>query len=171
MLFAAINGLLLSSIFLVYTKTSITGTFVACAAMFAVMSLYGMFTKTDLTRLGKILYMALIGLIVATIVNIFVATSIFSWIVSYAGVAIFAGLTAYDTQRLQAMAVQTQGDHGHWRHACPSTAPWSCISISSTCSCSSCGSWATDSNDWTYESQNKLAIFIWPPVIHRGLID
>lgn len=110
-LFAAINGLLLSSIFLVYTKTSITDTFVACAAMFAVMSLYGMFTKTDLTRLGKILYMALIGLIVATIVNIFVATSIFSWIVSYAGVAIFAGLTAYDTQRLQAMAVQTQGDH------------------------------------------------------------
>ncbi|HEX4052666.1 MAG TPA: Bax inhibitor-1/YccA family protein [Tepidisphaeraceae bacterium] len=109
-LYAALNGLLLSSIFLFYTLTSITGAFGACAAMFAVMSLYGMFTKTDLTRLGKILFMALIGLIIATVINIFVANSAFYWIVSYAGVIIFAGLTAYDTQRLQTMAVQTQGD-------------------------------------------------------------
>jgi hypothetical protein len=108
-LFAAINGLMLSSIFLVYTLPSLAGTFIACAAMFGAMSLYGMFTKTDLTSLGKILFMALIGLIVASVVNIFVASSALYWLVSYAGVAIFAGLTAYDTQKLQAIAVQTQG--------------------------------------------------------------
>jgi FtsH-binding integral membrane protein len=74
------------------------------------MSLYGMFTKTDLTTMGKILFMALIGLIVASVVNMFVASSALYWLVSYAGVAIFAGLTAYDTQRLQTIAVQTQGN-------------------------------------------------------------
>jgi hypothetical protein len=109
-LYAALNGVLFSTIFMEYTMSSITGTFVACASMFAVMSVYGMFTKTDLTRLGKIVFMALIGLIVATVVNIFVHAAAFTWIVSYAGVAIFAGLTAYDTQRLQAMAVSTRSD-------------------------------------------------------------
>jgi uncharacterized protein len=109
-LFAAINGLMLSSIFLVYSLPSIAGAFIACAAMFAVMSVYGMFTKTDLTSMGKIMFMALIGLIVASIVNIFVANSALYWLVSYAGVIIFAGLTAYDTQRLQGMALQTSGN-------------------------------------------------------------
>ncbi len=109
-LFAAINGLMLSSIFLVYSLPSIAGAFIASAAMFAVMSLYGMFTKTDLATMGKILFMALIGLIVASVVNVFVASSALYWLVSYAGVIIFAGLTAYDTQRLQVMAVQTQGN-------------------------------------------------------------
>jgi uncharacterized protein len=109
-LYSAINGLLLSSVFFVYTLPSITGTFAACAAMFAVMSVYGMVTKTDLTTMGKILFMALIGLIVASIVNIFVANSALYWIVSYAGVIIFAGLTAYDTQRLRQMAISIQGD-------------------------------------------------------------
>jgi len=109
-IYAALNGLLFSSIFMVYTQSSIAGTFVACAAMFAVMSLYGMFTKTDLTTMGKILFMALIGLIVASVINLFVASSGLYWLVSYAGVIIFAGLTAYDTQRLQGIAVSTQGD-------------------------------------------------------------
>jgi len=109
-LYAALNGLLFSGIFILYTKTSIASAFGACAAMFAVMSVYGMFTKSDLTKLGKILFMALIGLVVATIINIFVATTMFNWIVSYAGVIIFAGLTAYDTQRLSQIAAQTQGD-------------------------------------------------------------
>ena len=109
-LYSALNGLLLSCIFFVYTLPSITGAFVACAAMFGVMSVYGMVTKTDLTSMGKILFMALIGLIVASIVNIFVASSALYWIVSYAGVIIFAGLTAYDTQRLRTMAVSVQGD-------------------------------------------------------------
>jgi FtsH-binding integral membrane protein len=78
--------------------------------MFAVMSLYGMFTKTNLATMGKILFMALIGLIVASIVNFFVASSPLYWIISYAGVIIFAGLTAYDTQRLGQLAIATQGD-------------------------------------------------------------
>ena len=109
-IYAALNGLLFSSIFYVYTMTSIAGTFGACAAMFAVMSLYGMFTKTDLTTMGKILFMALIGLVVASVINLFIASSGLYWLVSYAGVIIFAGLTAYDTQRLQGIAVSTQGD-------------------------------------------------------------
>jgi FtsH-binding integral membrane protein len=109
-LYAALNGLLLSSIFIVYTLPSVVGAFGACAAMFAVMSVYGMFTKTDLTTMGKILFMALIGLIVASIINMFWANSMLYWIVSYAGVIIFAGLTAYDTQRLKVIAVSAQGD-------------------------------------------------------------
>ncbi len=109
-LYAAINGVLFSGIFLAYAMSSIAGTFLACAGMFAVMSLYGMFTKTDLTALGKILIMALIGLIIATVINVFVHSTAFTYLVSYAGVVIFAGLTAYDTQRLQALAVSTSGD-------------------------------------------------------------
>jgi FtsH-binding integral membrane protein len=109
-LYAAINGLLFASIFLVYSLPSIAGTFIACAAMFGAMSLYGMFTKTNLTSMGKILFMALIGLIAASFVNMFVANSALYWLISYAGVLIFAGLTAYDTQRLQVMAAQTQGN-------------------------------------------------------------
>lgn len=109
-LYSALNGLMLSVIFFVYSLPSITTTFVACAAMFAVLSIYGMFTKADLTRLGKILFMALIGLIVATIINIFVANSAFTWAVSYIGVLIFAGLTAYDTQRLRQMSLSIQGN-------------------------------------------------------------
>jgi hypothetical protein len=110
LLFAALNGLMLSTIFLVYSLPSIGATFAACAAMFAVMSIYGMVTKTNLTSLGKILFMALIGLIVASIVNIFVANSALYWLVSYAGVIIFAGLTAYDTQRLRQMAISVSGN-------------------------------------------------------------
>jgi len=109
-LYAALNGLFLSSIFLVYTLSSVATAFIACAGMFAVMSVYGMFTKTDLTALGKILFMALIGLIIASVVNFFFHSPVFTWLVSYAGVIIFAGLTAYDTQRLQQIAVSTQGD-------------------------------------------------------------
>jgi uncharacterized protein len=109
-LYSALNGLMLSVIFLVYTLPSITGTFISCAAMFAVMSVYGMVTKTDLTTMGKILFMALIGLIIASIVNIFFASSALYWLVSYAGVIIFAGLTAYDTQRLRTIALSVQGD-------------------------------------------------------------
>jgi FtsH-binding integral membrane protein len=109
-LYAALNGVLFSSIFLVYTKTSIASTFIACAAMFAVMSLYGMFTKSNLATMGKILFMALIGLIIASIVNFFMASSALYWVISYAGVIIFCGLTAYDTQRLTQIAIATQGD-------------------------------------------------------------
>ncbi|HTW94535.1 MAG TPA: Bax inhibitor-1/YccA family protein, partial [Tepidisphaeraceae bacterium] len=110
LLYAAINGLVLSAIFVVYTGADIASAFIASAAMFGAMSVYGMVTKTDLTRLGSILFMALIGLIVASIVNVFMASSELMWIISYAGVAIFCGLTAYDTQRLRYIAVSTAGD-------------------------------------------------------------
>jgi uncharacterized protein len=109
-LYAALNGLMFSGIFLVYSLPSIAGAFIACAGMFGAMSLYGAFTKTDLSAMGKILFMALIGLVIATVVNIFVASSALYWLTSYAGVVIFAGLTAYDTQRLQGIAVQTSGN-------------------------------------------------------------
>jgi FtsH-binding integral membrane protein len=110
LVFAALNGLMLSVIFFVYTLPSIAATFAACAAMFAAMSFYGMVTKSDLSTLGKILFMALIGLIVASVVNIFFASSALYWIISYAGVIIFAGLTAYDTQRLRQLALSIGTD-------------------------------------------------------------
>jgi FtsH-binding integral membrane protein len=109
-LYAALNGVLFSSIFAVYAHTSIATTFLTCAAMFAVMSLYGMFTKSNLATMGKIMFMALIGLIIASIVNFFTASSALYWIISYAGVIIFCGLTAYDTQRLKQIAVVVQED-------------------------------------------------------------
>jgi FtsH-binding integral membrane protein len=110
LLYSALNGLLLSVIFVVYTHASIAGAFVVTAGMFAAMSLYGFVTKTDLSRFGPLLFMALIGLIIASVVNIFWASSTLYWIVTYAGVLIFVGLTAYDTQKLKMIAVQTAND-------------------------------------------------------------
>ncbi len=107
LLYSAINGLTLSVIFLVYTTGSLTSTFIVSAGMFGAMSVYGMVTKRDLTRLGSLLFMALIGLIIASIVNIFWASTTLYWIVTYAGVLIFVGLTAYDTQKLRMIAYQT----------------------------------------------------------------
>lgn len=101
LIYAGLNGLTLSIIFLAYTKESIATTFFITAGMFATMSLYGFVTKRDLTKLGSILFMALIGLILATIVNIFLQSSGLYWIISFAGVLIFVGLTAYDTQKIK----------------------------------------------------------------------
>ena len=98
-----INGLLLSFIFLVYTMSSISTVFFITAATFGVMALVGYTTKTDLSKLGSILFMALIGLIIATVVNMFVNSSGFQLILSYIGVLIFVGLTAYDTQKIKLM--------------------------------------------------------------------
>jgi uncharacterized protein len=108
MLYAALNGLFLSGIFLVYAHASIAAAFLVTAGTFAVVSLYGFVTKTDLTRLGGILMMALIGLVIASIVNIFFASSALYWAITYIGVLIFVGLTAYDTQKLKMIAVQTE---------------------------------------------------------------
>src|SRR5439155_14248711 len=94
----------------VYTGASITSAFVVTAATFAAMSVYGFVTKRDLTALGSMLFMALFGLILVSVVNIFWHNSALYWIVTYAGVLIFVGLTAYDTQKLRAMALQTAGD-------------------------------------------------------------
>ena len=110
MLYAALNGLTLSVIFLIYTKSSLASAFGVTAGTFAAMSVYGMVTKTDLTRIGALLFMALIGLIIASVVNIFWANSTMQWIITYAGVFIFVGLTAYDTQKLKQIAYATQNN-------------------------------------------------------------
>lgn len=106
-LYSVLNGLMLSSIFIVYTMTSIASVFFITAGTFAAMSLIGYFTKADLSSLGRILLMALIGLIIATVVNIFLLKDAgFGLILSYVGVLIFVGLTAYDTQKIKQMLVQ-----------------------------------------------------------------
>lgn len=99
--YSILNGVTLSVIFLIYTFSSIASTFFVTAATFAVMSLYGYITKKDLTTFGNLLFMALIGLIIATLVNLFWQNQILYWVVSYAGVLIFIGLTAYDTQKIK----------------------------------------------------------------------
>jgi hypothetical protein len=100
-LYAALNGVAFSVIFLAYTYESIARVFFITAGMFAAMSLYGYTTKRDLTALGSFLFMGLIGIILASIVNIFLASSMLQFIVSVAGVLIFTGLTAYDTQSIK----------------------------------------------------------------------
>jgi len=108
-LFSVVNGVTLSSIFVIYTMTSIAKVFFITAATFGVMAFIGYTTKTDLTSIGKILLMALIGVIIATIVNIFLKSSMLELICSYVGVAIFVGLTAYDSQKIKEM-LMTQYD-------------------------------------------------------------
>lgn len=102
--YAFLNGVTLSFIFLAYTHASIYSTFLICAMMFAAVSILGYITKMDLSKMGSFLFMALIGLVIASVVNIFLANSTLYWIISYAGVLIFVGLTAYDTQRIKQMA-------------------------------------------------------------------
>lgn len=106
-LYSVINGATLSVIFLVYTMESIASVFFITAGTFGVMAFIGYTTKKDLTSLGKMLLMALIGLIIATLVNVFfIQSSGFSLIVSYVGVLIFVGLTAYDSQKIKQMLMQ-----------------------------------------------------------------
>lgn len=106
-LFAVVNGLMLSSIFVVYSMTAIVKTFFITAGTFGAMSIYGYFTSQDLSKIGTYLVMALIGLIIASVVNIFMHSSSLDWIISIAGVLIFIGLTAWDTQKIKAMAAAT----------------------------------------------------------------
>ena len=103
-IFALVNGLMLSPIFLVYTHASIAKTFFITAGTFGAMSVFGYTTNQDLTKVGNILVMALIGLIIASLVNIFTQSSTLDWIISIAGVIIFVGLTAWDTQQIKQMA-------------------------------------------------------------------
>lgn len=113
-LYSVLNGATLSLIFAVYTMSSIANVFFITAGTFGVMAAYGYFTKRDLSSWGKLLLMALIGLIIATLVNVFlVKSSGFDLILSYAGVLIFVGLTAYDTQKIkQMLAMQTDMGEG-----------------------------------------------------------
>lgn len=103
--YACFNGLTLASIFLVYTAGSIAATFFVTAGTFAAMAAYGYFTKSDLTKMGNLLFMALIGLIIASIVNWFMASTTLYWIITYVGVLIFTGLIAYDTQKIKSMNI------------------------------------------------------------------
>jgi len=102
-LYSVINGVTMSFIFLAYTASSITNVFFITAGTFAVMALFGYFTKTDLTSMGKILMMALIGIIIATIVNFFTKSEGLTVILNYLGVLVFVGLTAYDSQKIKQM--------------------------------------------------------------------
>lgn len=101
LIYSVLNGLTLSVIFLVYTTSSISTTFFVTAGTFAAMSFYGYTTKKDLTSIGNMAFMALIGIIIASIVNFFLKSEMMYWIITYLGVAIFVGLTAYDTQKLK----------------------------------------------------------------------
>jgi len=110
-IFAVINGLLLSPIFIVYTGTSIAKTFFITAGTFGAMSVYGYFTTNDLSKIGSYLIMALIGLIIASLINIFLHSSGLEWVISIVGVLIFIGLTAWDTQQIKQMAQYAEGDN------------------------------------------------------------
>ena len=110
MLYSAINGLTLSVIFALYTKASVASTFFVTAGTFAIMSLIGYLTKKDLSKLGGILFMLLIGLVIATLVNIFWANDTLYWITTYAGVLIFVGLTVYDTNKIKRMLESSYGE-------------------------------------------------------------
>ena len=111
-IYAALNGVTLSFIFLVYTHTSIVSTFFICAGTFIGCSIYGWMTKRDLTSIGGFLMMGLIGIIIASLVNMFIRSSAMNMIISYIGVLVFIGLTAYDTQHLKTMAISQPADVG-----------------------------------------------------------
>ncbi|CAN5610739.1 Bax inhibitor-1/YccA family protein [soil metagenome] len=103
--YAALTRVTFSFIFLIYTSDSIAITFFITAGTFAVMSFYGYFTGTDLTRFGNIMLMGLVGLIIASVVNIFMKSEALQWITTYAGILIFTGLIAYDTQKIKNMNI------------------------------------------------------------------
>lgn len=100
-IYATLNGVIFSSIFLIYTGASIATTFFATAGMFGVISLYGFTTKRDLSSAGNLAFMMLIGLILASLINLFFKSPVFYWILTYVGIGIFTVLTAYETQKLK----------------------------------------------------------------------
>ncbi len=111
--YSLLNGLTLSVIFLAYTSSSIAGTFFITAGMFGAMAVYGLVTKRDLSGWGSFLFMGLIGIILASIVNIFLKSSSMYWAISLIGVFIFTALTAYDVQKIKRIGeegIMTQGD-------------------------------------------------------------
>ena len=105
MLYSALTGVTLSFVFLAYTAASLTSTFLVTAGTFGAMSFYGYTTKRDLTAMGSFLFMGLIGIIIASLVNFFLQSPMIYWLVTYAGVLIFVGLTAYDTQKIKEMNI------------------------------------------------------------------
>jgi len=107
--FAAVMGLSMSTLFIIYTQVSIAQTFFATAAAYAGLSLYGYTTKRDLSGLGTFLIMGVVGLLVAMLINLFLQSGTFALVISAIGVLLFAGLTAYDTQRIKSMYFYVQG--------------------------------------------------------------
>ena len=103
--YAILNGITMSVIFLAYTQSSIALTFITTACVFGAMGIIGYTTRLDLSKWGSYLLMGLIGLIVGSIVNMFLASSALEWILTYAGIVLFIGLTVYDTQRIKGMVV------------------------------------------------------------------
>ncbi|MDH3998739.1 MAG: Bax inhibitor-1/YccA family protein [Desulfuromonadales bacterium] len=113
--YSALNGVTFAAIFLIYTSSSIASTFFVASGTFAAMSMYGYATKKDLTGWGSFLFMGLIGIIIASVVNIFLQSTMIHWMVSYIGVLVFVGLTAYDTQKIKRMGEAGFAD-GESRH-------------------------------------------------------
>ena len=108
-IFAALMGASLASIFVIYTQTSIVRVFMITAVTFGAMSLWGYTTKRDLSGMGSFLMMGLIGIIVASLVNLFIQSSMMHWVISVIGVLVFTGLTAYDTQKIKEMYLASDG--------------------------------------------------------------
>jgi FtsH-binding integral membrane protein len=104
-IYAVLMGVMLSYVFIAYTASSIVSTFFICALTFASFSVYGIVTKRDLTSLGGFMFMGLIGIIIASVINIFIGSTALEMIISYIGVLVFVGLTAYDTQKLKEMSL------------------------------------------------------------------
>lgn len=114
--YSVVNGMTLSVIFLAYTQASVVNTFLICSAMFLVCSIYGATTKKDLTSWGSFFMMGLVGIIIASVINLFFRSDATSMIISYIGVFVFVGLTIYDTHKLKYMALaQYEGDEGTFR--------------------------------------------------------
>lgn len=115
LVYSVLSGVTLAPIFLVYTRTAIYGAFFTCAGMFGGVSLFGYMTRMRLTGLGSFCFMGLIGLIIASIVNFFLQSDAFGYIISFIGVAVFLGLTAYDTQALRELAARNaaESENGH----------------------------------------------------------
>lgn len=113
LLFAALNGVTLSAILMKYTGSSVAATFFVTAGMFGAMATYGFVTKKDLSSWGSFLFMGLVGIIIASVVNMFLGSSMMSWVISGIGVLVFTGLTAYDVQKIMQMGsggIMSQGD-------------------------------------------------------------
>jgi FtsH-binding integral membrane protein len=108
--YAALSGVTFSAIFLRYTSSSIASTFLVTGGMFAAISAYGAITRRDLASVGSFCFMGLVGLIIASVVNIFLGSSMLYWLTTFVGVIVFTGLTAYDTARLKALGSQGPSD-------------------------------------------------------------
>jgi FtsH-binding integral membrane protein len=116
--YSVVNGLTMSLYFVIFTGSSVAGVFFLTAGMFATMAMYGYKTKKDLTQVGNLAMMALVGVIIASFVNIILRSNALYWIISYIGVIIFVGLTAYDTQKLKARAYSASLSDEHYVKTC-----------------------------------------------------